>query len=71
MHWHDLDREGLQDAMVDFLAENPKSFRREIVEAMTDLGYSKYATDKIMEKCKKDGLIAREGNTQNARWSTK
>jgi Holliday junction resolvasome RuvABC DNA-binding subunit len=71
MHPHDSHREGLQDAMVEFLAENPGSFRREIVEAMHDLGYSNYAIDKIMNKCKKDNLIVREGNTQNARWSTK
>lgn len=71
MHPHDANREGLLDAIVKFLAENPGSLRREIDAAMHNLGYSRYATDKVLNRCKKQDLIVREGNTAAARWYTK
>lgn len=59
---------GLEDALFDFLEANPGSLRRDIDSAMSNLGYEKYATDKILKRVKKLKLLRREGNTQQARW---
>jgi hypothetical protein len=60
--------EGLEDALFDFLEAHPGSLRREIDTAMSNLGYERYATDKILKRVKKLGLLRREGNTVQARW---
>lgn len=59
---------GLEDALFEFLEEHPGSLRREIDDAMSNLGYEPYATDKILKRVKKLGLLRREGNTMQARW---
>lgn len=59
---------GLEDAIFDFLEANPGSFRSDIDRAMSNLGYEKYATDKILKRIKNLGLLRREGNTRQARW---
>ena len=60
--------EGLEDALFDFLETHPGSYRRDIDQAMTNLGYERYATDKVLMRIKKLGLLRREGNTQQAKW---
>lgn len=59
---------GLEDALFDFLEAQPGSLRRDIDQAMSNLGYERYAIDKILMRVKRLGLLRREGNTQQARW---
>lgn len=58
----------IDQAVVEFLAINPGSLRKDILEGMAQGGYTSYAVDKSLRRIKGRGLVTNKGKTRYTKW---
>lgn len=64
----DPDSLDIDNALYNFLRDNPHSKRKQIDDGLTAAGFTRYAIDKALKRSKTRGLIANDGNTRQASW---